>query len=68
MPGAPAVKSCPNCDRPVFSMSRGDVTIKPPARVERIEASGNISAVCKCGRRVVWFRTKKAAQATITSG
>lgn len=56
----PATKRCPTCDRPVFSMYQGDLTIVPPARVERIEASGNVTATCRCGRRVTWFRNKKA--------
>ena len=63
----PAVKRCPNCDREVFSVQRGDVTVKPPARGERFEASGNVVAVCACGRRVIWFRSRRTA-ATITAG
>jgi len=63
-----ATKDCLNCGRPIFSVYRGDITVHPPARVERIEANGNISAVCGCGRRVVWFKNRKAAQATITTG
>lgn len=68
MPGAPAVKSCPNCSREIFAMQRGDITIKPPARVECVEASGNIRAICKCGRRVIWFKIRKASRATVTTG
>ena len=60
MSGPPAVKRCQNCDRPVFSMVRGDITITPPARVERVEASGNIVAICACKRRVIWFRNRRA--------
>jgi hypothetical protein len=64
----PAVKCCSNCGREIFSTYRGDITVKPPARVERIEAAGNVVAICACGRRVIWFKLKKQAQATITAG
>ena len=68
MSGSPAVKCCLNCGREVFSVHRGDVTVKPPARGEKFEASGNVVAVCKCGRRVTWFKVKKAARAVVTTG
>lgn len=64
----PAVKSCLTCGREVFSILRGDITVKPPARVERIEAAGNVVAVCKCGRRVIWFRSRRQAQVIVTAG
>lgn len=64
----PAVKRCPNCDRPVFSMAHGSITVHAPARVETIEATGDVVALCACKRRVTWFKARKQARATVTVG
>jgi hypothetical protein len=57
--GGAVTKRCPDCDAPVLAEHRGTVERIAPAEIVKIEPTGNVVAVCLCGRRVVWYRVRR---------
>lgn len=61
-------KRCLTCNRPVLTFHRGVVSPAQEARVEKVEANGDVVGLCRCGRRVVWLKARHRTAPIITTG